>query len=61
MVVVKGCKRVYLRRNAVVYRKENKKKKRVSSRQKGVTDFGRPDAQRMTLPLVHMIEAADMV
>ena len=26
MVVVKGCKRVYLRRNAVVYRKEITKK-----------------------------------
>jgi hypothetical protein len=50
---------MYLRRNAVRYRREITKK-RVSSRQKGVTDFGRPDAQRMTLPLIHMIEAGDM-
>jgi hypothetical protein len=41
------------------YRREITKK-RVSSRQKGVTDFGRPDAQRMTLPLIHMIEAGDI-
>ena len=41
-------------------RRENENEGILENR-KGVTDSGRGDTQRMTLPLIHLIEAADFM
>jgi len=47
-------------KHAVKDRRENENDGILKNR-KGVTDSGRGDTQRMTLPLIHLIEAADMM